>query len=68
MQGDLTAKKSFLPRISLSKLKLQSVVNLVMGVGISDMENIFTWKTEILLAILKTTSLERKKEEGDDMK
>lgn len=30
------------PGISLSELQLQSVVDLIMGVGISDMQNVFT--------------------------
>lgn len=31
-----------IPGISLSKLQLQSVVDLVMSVSISDMQNVFT--------------------------
>lgn len=35
-----------IPGISLSKLQLQSMVDLIMSVSISDMQNIFTWQKE----------------------
>lgn len=35
-----------IPGVSLSKLQLQSVVDLILTVRISHMQNIFTWQRE----------------------
>lgn len=39
-----TRSTLFIPGVSLSELQLQSVVDLIVSVGIPDMKNIFTWQ------------------------
>lgn len=48
VNGEKKKRKKCLviPGISFSKLQLQSVVDLIMSVSISDMQNVFTWQKE----------------------
>lgn len=41
----LTGDALVIPGVSLPKLQLQSMVDLVLSVGISDVQNVFAWQT-----------------------
>lgn len=41
----LTGDALVIPGVSLPKLQLQSMVDLVLSVGISDVQDVFTWQT-----------------------
>lgn len=40
----LTGDALVIPGVSLPKLQLQSMVDLVLSVGISDVQDVFTWQ------------------------